>query len=211
MNITVSYLSKINELDSVLKKIDQTSADSIHLDLIDGLYVGTKNFYIETLPNLFRNVSKPLDVHLMVENPEDYVNVLYKMPTNIIFFHPKTSKDVEKLIFDIKNHGKKAGLVINPNEDFKDFKMYLSLIDAILILSVYPGKGGQKFIRDSLVNYELLKEEKKNHHYLIYVDGGINDETITYVKDADGTIVGSYVCDATDYEKQIQSLRNAIV
>ena len=193
MKITVSYLSKINDLEKTLKLIDESNADAIHLDLIDGIYVGEKNFDIESLPNYFKDLKKPLDVHLMVAYPEKYLETLYQMNVNIIFFHPKTAENVTNLIMDIKNHGKKAGIVINPNEDIKDYLPYIGLIDAFLIMSVYPGKGGQRFLRESLVNYELVKEEKKKHQFGLYVDGGINDETIGFVKDADGVIVGSYI------------------
>lgn len=210
MKITVSYLSKINDLTSTLAKIEQTSAEAIHLDLMDLSYVNEQSFIEDTFPDYFQNIQKPLDAHLMVNNPEKYLDMLLKIKTEMIFFHPSTSMSPLEFIKKIKSHNILAGIVINPSEDTKDFLKYLEFVDAVLIMSVNPGKGGQKFLRESLVNYELIKEEKKNYNFLLYVDGGINDETITYVKEADGVIVGSYVCDALNYEMQIQSLKNNI-
>lgn len=207
MKITASYLKSKYDLEETLNRLAQTDVDAIHLDLMDGTYIPITNFDIKKLPYLFKDINKPLDVHLMLDNPHRYVDTLYEMNTNIIFFHPKRAMDAINLIEDIREHYKKAGIVINPDEDIKDYKEYLDYVDAVLIMSVMPGHGGQKFMRKALINYEFIKMEKRGRFYDIYVDGGINEETITFVSQADGIISGSYICEADDFQQQIDNLR----
>lgn len=208
MKITVSYISSKFDTKTTIKKIDECeNADTIHADLMDGIYVPNSTFDINEFPKLFEGIKKAIDVHLMVINPESYIEKLVKLNTNIIFFHPNSTKDPDALIKFIKDNNKKAGIVINPTEDVKDFIEYLEYVDAVLIMSVEPGKGGQHFLKETLVNYELIKEQKKNHLFELYVDGGINDETISYVKDADGIISGSFICNSDDFENQINKLK----
>lgn len=207
MKVTASYISSNYDINTTIEMIDKCqNIDSIHVDLMDGKYVVNKNFNIEELPMLFTNIKKKLDVHLMVEKPECYVDDLFKLNTNIIFFHPSTTIDPYTLIEKIKDNNKKAGIVINPDEKIKEFSEYFDIIDVILIMSVVPGKGGQTFLRDTLVSYELLKLEKKKHNFEIYIDGGINAETINFVQEADGVIAGSYICKSDDFEKQVSKL-----
>lgn len=207
MKITASYISSNYETRQTIEMLDKCqNIDSIHVDLMDGKYVLNNNLNIDELPNLFTNINKKLDVHLMVEEPEQYIDDLFKLNTNIIFFHPSTTKDPSGLINIIKDNNKKAGIVINPDENIKDFKEYFDEVDAILIMSVVPGKGGQTFLRDTLVSYELLKVEKKQYNFMIYIDGGINEETVKFVKEADGVIAGSFICKSDDFEKQISKL-----
>lgn len=208
MKVTVSYISSKYDFYSTIEKIDNTSADAIHADLMDGKYVTNSNFEIGTLVARFKKAKKPIDVHLMTIEPEKYLSALYAMNTNIIFFHPSSTKNVLGLIDDIKDHGKKCGIVINPTEDIKEFSNYFPLVDAVLLMSVEPGKGGQRFLRESLVNYEFIKEIKENYIFELYIDGGINDETISYIRAADGVVSGSFICNSLDYEEQIQKLKN---
>lgn len=209
MKVTVSYLSSKFDKATTLKKIDATSADAIHADLIDGLYAGSKNFDIKTLEDDFKDLKKPIDVHLMTLNPTEYFPILQKQENvDIIFFHPSTTSDPSQCIETIKRMNKKAGIVINPTEDVKSFKTLFPIVDAVLLMSVEPGRGGQRFLRESLVNYELIKEEKKNYLFALYVDGGINEETIGFVSEADGVIVGNYICGQDNFEIPINVIRN---
>ena len=211
MKITVSYINSKYDNKETIKKIDSLkNVAAIHADLMDGCYVSETNFNKNELGKLFSNTKKKIDVHLMTIDPEEYVDELYKLNTNIIFFHPKTTKNALDLINDINSHHCKSGIVINPDEDAYLYEGLYKEVDAILIMSVIPGKGGQHFLRDSLVNYELIKELKDKYHYEIYVDGGINDETIKFVKDSDGVIVGSYVCLNDNYQNQIDNLLSSL-
>lgn len=211
MKITVSYINSKNDLNKTIQEIDCIEKiDAIHADLMDGIYVTNKNFEIKEFINQFKNIKKVIDVHLMVDKPEEYVDDLFKINTNIIFFHPRTSDNPDALIEYIKDHNRKSGIVINPNEDCKDYFKYLEMADAVLIMSVTPGKGGQHFLHESLVNYELIKEQKRHFLFKLYVDGGINDETIEFVKDADGIVSGSFICNSDDYESQVDKLIECI-
>lgn len=208
MKVTVSYLGSEYDNKTLIKKYDLCqNIDTIHADLMDGTYTPYTNFDEESLIDWFSDIKKPIDVHLMVLEPEKYFDTLLKFNSNIIFFHPSTSKDAFAFINEIKAHDKKAGIVINHDESVVDFNNYFSIVDAVLLLSVVPGKGGQHFLRESLVNYEFLKEMRKKYHFELYVDGGINDETINYVNDADGVISGSFIFNGTDFEKQVNILK----
>ena len=208
MKVTVSYISSKFDIITTLKKIEETSADAIHADLMDGIYVQSKNFEKNQLLTFFKNVQKPIDFHLMTVHPEEYLDILCSVNANIIFFHPEATTDALALIEKIQMRGKKAGIVINPTQDIKQFQSYFPIVDAVLLMSVTPGKGGQHFLRSSLVNYELIKEARKNYIFELYIDGGINEDTISFVGDADGIISGSYICKADNYEIPINVLRN---
>lgn len=207
MKITVSYINSKYDISTTIKKIMEVDKiANIHADLMDGIYVKNKNFTLQELGNVLRNVSKKIDVHLMTVNPEQYIDTLCNLNTNIIFFHPKTTKNPLDLIQKIKDKKRIPGIVINPNENISSYLDLYEFIGAVLIMSVIPGEGGQNFMRESLVNYELIRELRPKYNFLIYVDGGINDKTIKYVKDSDGVVVGSYICLSDDYKKQVDSL-----
>ncbi len=208
MKVTVSYINSKFDLQTTLKKIDKCeNVDYIHVDLMDGKFVPTKNFEKKDLLKIFKDIDHPLDVHLMTEEPESYLEVLFKLNLHIIYFHPSTTGDGLAFINLIRKFNRKVGIVINPNENCRDFKDYFPLVDAVLVMSVTPGKGGQHFLRESLVNYQLLRSESKNYIFEIFVDGGITDETISFVKDADGVVSGSFVCNSDDFEKQVNKLK----
>lgn len=208
MKVTVSYINSKYDIEKTISKIDKCSnVDAIHVDLMDGKYVPTKNFEKNELVSLLKNVDLPLDVHLMTKEPESYLEVLFKLKLNIIYFHPSATGNALALINLIRKFNRKVGIVINPDENCRDFKEFFPLVDAILVMSVMPGKGGQHFLREALVNYQLLRRESKNYIFELFVDGGINDETISFVKDADGVVSGSFICNSDDFEKQVDKLK----
>lgn len=212
MKITVSYINSLSDPRFTILKLNSCdNVDAIHMDLMDGKYVENKNFEIDELIPLMDGVTKPIDVHLMTLEPEKYIDTLLRMNTNIIFFHPFVSCEPFTLIKKIKENHKKAGIVINPDESYKDLEKYIPYVDAVLVMSVTPGKGGQRFLRESLVNYELMREEKNKYLFEVYVDGGINDENIKAVKDADGVVVGSYICLSDDYAKKVDELKTVLM
>lgn len=208
MKVTASYLGSEYDNKYLIKKYDLCkNIDTIHADLMDGTYTPYTNFDRKSLIEWFSDIKKPVDVHLMVNEPEKYLDTLLHFNSNIIFFHPSVSKDPQEFIKNIKSHKKKAGIAIAFNERIEDYNDYFPLIDAVVLLSIVPGKGGQKFIREALVNYEFLKEKREEYHFELYVDGGINDETISYVSDADGVISGSFIFNGNDFEKQVNILK----
>lgn len=210
MKITVSYINSLYDSKKTVDLINETSADAIHVDLIDGIYAGTKNFDINHLPEIFKDNRKPIDIHMMVNRPSGYLNDLLKLKPICIYIHPSTEPSAFGLLNELNNYGIKRGLVINPDEKIPSFSHYFPYVDRVLLMSVTPGKGGQKFLDNTKDRLQNLISFKKDNDFEIYVDGGINDETIKEVLNADGVISGSFICMNKDFEKQIMKLKNSI-
>lgn len=210
MKITVSYINSLYDSKKTVDLINETSADAIHVDLIDGIYAGTKNFDINHLPEIFKDNRKPIDIHMMVNRPSGYLNDLLKLKPICIYIHPSTEPSVFGLLNELNNYGIKRGLVINPDEEIPSFSHYFPYVDRVLLMSVTPGKGGQKFLDNTKDRLQELISFKKDNDFEIYVDGGINDETIKEVLIADGVISGSFICMNKDFENQIMKLKNSI-
>lgn len=208
MKISVSYLSSKFSKKETLEKIEETSADYIHVDLMDGGFVPNRNFSMSEVFNELKNHQKPLDVHLMVFDPILYVQDLAKFHPEYITFHVEATKDVIETIEKIKKQNIKVGLSIKPNTDLYELMPYLSLIDLVLIMSVEPGRGGQDFILSSVNRLEeLLKIREENHlSFLIEMDGGINSNTIRLVPKLDIAVSGSFVCMSDDFQLRIEEL-----
>ena len=210
MKITVSYINSLYDSKKTVDLINETSADAIHVDLIDGIYAGTKNFDINHLPEIFKDNRKPIDIHMMVNRPSGYLNDLLKLKPICIYIHPSTEPSAFGLLNELNNYGIKRGLVINPDEKIPSFSHYFPYVDRVLLMSVVPGKGGQKFLDNTKDRLQNLISFKKDNDFEIYVDGGINDETIKEVLIADGVISGSFICMNKDFENQIMKLKNSI-
>lgn len=201
MKVVVSYINSKYSIDETIKKIDLSIADGIHVDLMDGIYVKGKS----DLPD-FNNITKPLDVHLMVNNPNMYFPIILKLIPTCIYIHPSTSINPLEALNYIKNNSVKAGIVINPDENINDFKNYFSYVDRVLLMSVYPGAGGQDFLEETSERLNELKKYQTN--FEIYIDGGINAETIKKVSIADGVVSGSFICNSDNFDEQIKLLKD---
>lgn len=201
MKVVVSYINSKYSIDETIKKIDLSIADGIHVDLMDGIYVKGKS----DLPD-FNNITKPLDVHLMVNNPNMYFPIILKLKPICIYIHPSTSINPLEALNYIKNNSVKAGIVINPDENINDFKNYFSYVDRVLLMSVYPGAGGQDFLEETSERLNELKKYQTN--FEIYIDGGINAETIKKVSIADGVVSGSFICNSDNFDEQIKLLKD---
>ncbi len=208
MKITVSYISSIYDTKKTIDKINETSADAIHVDLMDGIYCGTKNFDINYLPTYFSDNKKDIELHLMLNNPSNYLDKLIPLKPSIIYIHPKTQESIINFFLKLDELNIKKGIAINPDEDISLYEHYFKYIDRILLMSVYPGKGGQKFLSSTIPRLNELVSYKNKYNFEIYLDGGINDKVIKDVNFVDGIVSGSYICQSKDYEKQIKSLRN---
>ena len=208
MKVSVSYLSSKFDKKTTLKKIVESKADYLHVDLMDGKYVENKNFTINEVLNDLKSIYIPLDIHLMVNNPDKYLEKLGTLNTEFITFHPSTSKDPNKTIEKIKSLGINVGIAINPNEDIHMIDEYLDKIDLVLIMSVNPGKGGQEFIPEVLDKLDYLKDQ----NVIVSIDGGINNETIKLIADKkiDIIVSGSYVCSSNDFDEKIACLKKII-
>lgn len=207
MKISTSFLSSSN-IPKDLVKLNETDTDYIHVDIMDGNFVKKKTMPFKEMRNIYKYTSKRLDVHLMVKNPKKYIKDYASLNTEYITFHIETD-DVLKNLELIKKYGIKCGLAIKPNTEIKELVPYLPLLDLVLIMSVEPGEGGQKFMDDAENKINelkvLLKEYKSKA--LINVDGGINKDTKDKCKNADILVVGSYVVLSDDFQKRIDEVR----
>ena len=202
MKILVSYISSRYDLSETIKKIDSSIADGIHVDLMDGIYVHQSN----SLPNL-ENISKPIDIHLMVDNPKNYFAKLLKLNPVCIYIHPSTTNNFYDDYEYLKSNNIGLGVAINPNEDIAVFEKYFPYVKRVLLMSVYPGKGGQEFLDSTPSRLKELNSYQEKYNFEIYIDGGINADTVKLVSAADGVVSGSYVCNNQDFNKQISELK----
>ena len=210
MKVNVSILSSTIKPQDIVKELDKTNADYIHIDIMDGKFVDNKTWTISEITKITKNSTLPLDVHLMVNNPSKYIEDYAMLNTNDIIFHYEAVKDVNSMIDEIKNYGLKVGIAINTDTDVEKIFPYLDKIDLVLVMSVYPGKSGQSFIEESLDKIRKLKQEiqEKNLKTLISVDGGINDETGKLCKEAGVDILVSASYIHKDIKNNIDILKN---
>ena len=212
MKVGVSFISSDYDLETTIKKIDESSADYIHVDMMDGIFVENSNFSVQDLKKMFKNTNKKLDVHMMVCSPNKYVKDFAKMPNvEYLTLHTESHRRPIDVINMIRHTPLKVGLALNPETKVSHIVPLLNHLDQVLVMSVKPGKGGQKFMEEILYKIETLKElrEQNGYHYVINVDGGINEETAKLVKEAgaDMVVSGSYVCKSEDYNQRIESVR----
>lgn len=206
MKIAVSYLSIKDNIKEELSKIDKLNIDYIHVDVMDGMFVTNKTMDYLEATDILKDTTHKKDIHLMVENIKEYVDMYSNLNPEYITFHYEASKDILSDINYIKNKGIKVGLSIKPNTSVDKIIPYLKDIDLVLVMSVEPGRGGQTFIESSKEKVEALYKLQHNYNYVIEVDGGINNETIKKIKDANILVVGSYITNG-EYESKINSLK----
>lgn len=207
--VSVSYLSS-KDIVNDLKKLDDTSADFIHVDVMDGKFVPNKTLPFSEIKNIYKFTNKRLDVHLMTKDIEKDIKKYASLNVEYITFQIEVDKNIEENLKLIKNYSIKSGLAISPSTKVKELVPYLPLIDMILVMSVEPGAGGQEFIKETENKLKevkaLLKSYKKD--IVISVDGGIDNNTKKYCENADMLVSGSYiVLGSANFEEKINSLR----
>lgn len=205
--ISVSFLSSDDEQKDLIK-INQSNADYIHVDVMDGRFVRKRKNPFKILSKMSNVLTKRLDVHLMEKNPLKNINYYAALNTEYITVHAELEK-LEKYLDLIKEYGIKCGVAINPETDISILLPYLSKIDLILVMSVNPGMGGQEFIDGTIK--KILKIKKmivsQKLKTKISVDGGINDEVAKRLDFVDIIVSGSYIINSDDFNERIELLR----
>ena len=181
----------------------------LHIDVMDGHFVPNISIGVPVLKSVRKCTNLFLDTHLMIENPIKYVDAFCDAGADLITFHVEASKDETiKTIEKIRARGKKVGISIKPKTSVEEIKEYIDLVDMVLIMTVEPGFGGQKFMEDCAQKIIEVKKYSKNDDLIIQIDGGINDITGKICTDIGATslVAGSYIYNASDIEFAIKSL-----
>lgn len=210
MLISASFLKiEENKKEKILDLVN-AGPDFLHVDVMDGKFVFNKTESLEELKKVLP-ISVSLDVHLMVEDVLSYIEEYALLRPKFITIHIET-ENVLKAIDIMKERNIGVGISINPNTSISRLLPYLSFVDLVLVMSVEPGKGGQKFISSTVNKINELKRLRDIHgyHYLIEVDGGIDDFTAKECENADILVCGSYITERMDYKKQIDKLREIV-
>jgi len=212
MQVAPSILSAdFGILNDEIKAICDGGCDLVHVDVMDGHFVPNLTIGPVVVSAVAKIATKPLDIHLMVENNSFFVDLFAPLKPEYISFHMEEEKHPHRLIQKIRAYGIKPAVVLNPHSRPEDIEYLLEDLDMVLLMSVNPGFGGQKFIENVVPKAKKLKEliNKINPNCLIEVDGGVNNKNINELKDAgvDVVVAGSYVYGADDYGQAIKSLQ----
>lgn len=213
--IAPSILSAdISKLGEEIQMLDQSEADWIHIDIMDGHFVSNITFGSNVVAAAKQNTKLPLDVHLMVEEPEKMISEFIQAGATGITVHAETTKHLHRVMQDIKKQGANPGVVINPGTPVSFIEPVLPIVDLVLVMTVNPGAGGQKFISETVQKIEHIDQYRREHdlEFLIQVDGGINNETIKICQKAgaDVFVAGSNIFGATSPTDQIQTLKKLV-
>lgn len=207
-SILAADFSKLGE---EVNKVTMAGADYLHIDIMDGHFVPNISLGPAIVKSIRNYTDLKFDVHLMINNPDKYIDAFVEAGADIITVHVEACPHLYRTIEHIKSYGCKVGVVINPHSPVALIENVLDNIDWVLVMTVNPGFGGQKFIKSVLKKIELLDElrTEKNYKYKIQVDGGINKETARLCENvgADCLVAGSAIFNSDNYEKAILEIR----
>jgi len=208
IHVSVSILAEdFSALGEVLKTVEDAGGDSVHLDVIDGVFAPNLSFGPVVIKGIRKLTSLPLHAHLMIQYPEKYLEDYINIGCSNIYFHLESEGSPKNIINKIHEMNAKCGIVLNPDTSVNTVKPYLKQIDSVLIMSVHPGFSGQKFIPEVLSKIKKLREISTELD--IAVDGGINDETIDSVLNSGANVIiaNSYIFSSSDRARAIRQLK----
>lgn len=214
--IAPSILSAdIMNLQRDVKVAENAGADLFHIDIMDGHFVPNMSFSPSVVAGMKKVTDKPLDVHMMLDNPDEYIKPVVDAGADTVLIHAESTNHIYRSIELVKSLGAKAGVVVNPGTPLENVKYLFPIIDQILVMTVNPGFGGQKFIPGMLKKIQRLDQLRQttdDDNFLIEVDGGINETTIQQCSEAgaDIFVAGSYLFAGegeSEFSEKIQNLR----
>ena len=209
--IAPSILSAdFSRLGEEVKAVEEAGADWIHVDVMDGHFVPNLTIGAPVVKSLRPVTELPLDVHLMIDQPDRYVDDFLKAGADYLTVHVESPGFSKSLLEQIKAGGAHPGITLRPGTPLEQVEPFLDLVDLVLVMTVEPGFGGQSFMNDQVSKIEQLAQwrSERSLSYLIEVDGGISDQTAPLVAAADVLVAGSYIF-KKDYTSAIKSLKTA--
>ncbi|PDH49836.1 MAG: ribulose-phosphate 3-epimerase [Rhodothermaeota bacterium MED-G16] len=207
--VSISILDcDFENITSEIKKINDNKIDLIHIDIMDGKFVNNQTEKLFNLNKISSLTNLKYDIHMMVEEPLEKIDEYIKYEPEIISIHIEKNSNLIDCIRKIKSYNINVGVAINPDTNISELYDILELIDLVLIMSVHPGKGGQKFINETIDKVKDINNKKNKNNFIISVDGGVND---TNSKDlinsgADILVSGSYLVKSDNLNNSIKSL-----
>lgn len=198
-------------LAAQIKAVAAAGADWIHVDVMDGHFVDNITIGPPVVAALKKVSPIPLDVHLMIENPEKYVEAFARAGSDYLTVHVEASKNIPALLKKMRDLGVKPGITLRPRTPIQEILPYLDLVDLVLVMTVEPGFGGQSFMQDQVAKIEKLRQEieQRKLSVLIEVDGGVSAQTLQYLSEVDVLVAGSFIF-GNDYQQTIKQLKGQL-
>lgn len=207
--------SNFANLQTEVEMLNKSQADWLHIDIMDGRFVPNISFGFPVMEAIKRYAQKPMDVHLMIQEPELYIERFRTAGADTITVHIEACTHLHRTVQQIQATGAKAGVALNPHTSVQQLEDIIADVDMVLLMSVNPGFGGQKFIHNTYRKIEALKNLiiARNSHALIEIDGGVNQENAPLLleKGADVLVAGSFVFTSADPIKTIADLKSSSI